>query len=108
MHKGAALSPGISCKWVDMDRTSFPAEAPITKLRRIMSEADPDFMMGFVCLTLDALRGWVTPTEYARLKTLGYRAVELEADKVWELDGQAIIGRKRALRKGVRLVELYS
>jgi len=64
--------------------------------------------LGCGCRTLEQLRRWFTPTEYATLRRFGYCAVKMEAGRILaESDIQCVFERAKPLREGVEPVELY-
>jgi len=64
--------------------------------------------LGCGCRTLEQLRRWFTPTEYATLHRFGYCAVKMEVGRILaESDIQCVFERAKPLREGVEPVELY-
>lgn len=65
-------------------------------------------VFGVGCRTLDQLRRWFTPGEFATLREHGYRAVRMEVDQVLaESEVQVVFCRRLPLRRNVQVVELY-
>jgi hypothetical protein len=100
------FKPGFSNKWLDQNRSYYP-DAPISELIRIKRSADPELHLAFACLSVDDVKKWVSESEMAILKKHGYNVVSMEADKIWPLTDQAIVGRKRQYRKGVSVIDIY-
>ena len=100
------FKPGMSIKWLDENRTFLP-DAQISEQRWIKKIADPELHLAYVCTSIEQMKQWISKTEYARLVSLGYRFVKIEVDQIWQLDGQAIAGRKRQYRKQAEIIKLY-
>jgi hypothetical protein len=64
--------------------------------------------LGCGCMSLDQLRRWFTPTEYARLLTFGYQAVRMRVGRILAAsDVQCVFERAKPLAVDVEAVELY-
>lgn len=65
--------------------------------------------MGCGCRTLEQLRRWFSPSEYAKLVGYGYRAVKMQAGRILaESEIQCVFERAKPLREDIEPVELYS
>ena len=102
--------PGFSQRWVE-DR---PEEVYATlvpwpvQFIDVLRRSNVGMSLGCGCRTLDQLRHWFTPGEYAKLRNLGYSAVKMEVDHVLaESDIQCVFERAKPLRECVESVELY-
>lgn len=63
---------------------------------------------GCACRTLEQLRRWFSPQEYATLQSYGYQAVQMEAARVLaESQIKLVFQRPRPLRFGAEPVSLY-
>jgi hypothetical protein len=100
------FKPGIPEKWIDETRTTFPGE-DLNYASIIARRAPDDLHLGFGCKTQDELKTWVSQSEYIRLQKLGYRAVSIDVDRIWEMKNELIFGRRRAFRKGYKPLNLY-
>lgn len=100
------FKPGYTETWLDSDRTYFP-KAPIREQLWIQKIADPELRLAFACETIEQIKNWVSKTEYERLKKDGYNVVKIAVDKIWKLDGQLIVGRKKQYRKQAEIINLY-
>jgi hypothetical protein len=64
--------------------------------------------LGCGCRTIEQLRRWVTPTEYATLCRYGYVAVKMIVDRILaESDIQCVFEREKPLYEEVDPVDLY-
>ena len=64
--------------------------------------------MGCACQSLEQMRRWFTPTEYAKLRSYGYHAVRLEAGRsMGESEIQCVFERAKPLSEDVEVIELY-
>ena len=100
--------PGFSRRWVE-DRPDHENLPPwFVEFGRVDKLALVGEHVGSGCRTLEQLRRWFTPTEYATLRRFGYRAVRMAAGRLLaESDKQCVFGRARPLREDVEPVELY-
>ena len=107
------FKPGFTDTWLE-DRSDAdykrlkPSFVEFPGILGTMHMLAANYFCGSGCLSLDQLRLWFTPTEYATLRKLGYQAVQLDADRiVARSDVQCVFARKRAFRKGAKAVQLY-
>lgn len=64
--------------------------------------------IGCACRSLEQMRRWFTPTEYAKLRSYGYNAVRLEVGRILaESDIQCVFERAKPLSEDVEVIELY-
>ena len=108
------FKPGFTDTWLE-DRSDAdykrlkPSFVEFPGILGTMHMLAANYFCGSGCLSLDQLRLWFTPTEYATLRKLGYQAVQLDADRiVAQSDIQCVFARKRAFRKGAKAVQLYA
>lgn len=103
--------PGFSHTWTE-DRTvdeymalqSWVDEFGLGILRHRLAGAH----MGCGCRTLGQLRRWILKTEYDRLRAKGYRAVQMQIDRVLaESEVQCVFERVKPLSEDAEPVELY-
>ena len=101
--------PGFSHRWVE-DRPDHENLGPI-----YADPGCPDMgcLTGFVaygvaCRTVEQLRRWFTPSEYAKLCMFGYQCVSMYADRVmFDTGTQCLFGRMLPLRFDAMPVDLY-
>ncbi len=103
--------PGFSICWVE-DRQEEEYAAllpwPVEFGRAPLNKRIVGMHMGCGCRTLEQMRRWFTPTEYAKLLGYGYHAVKLEAGRILaESDIQCVFERAKPLRDGIEVLELY-
>ena len=100
--------PGFSHLWVE-DRSDHDLLIPwYREFGWINRNAIAGMYMGCGCRTIEQLRRWFTPTEYAKLREFGYQAVELDIGRaLGESDIQIVFERARPLREAARRIELY-
>ena len=100
--------PGFSHRWVE-DRDDhdnlhpWPAEFP-----NALKRALPGMSVGCGCRTIEQLRRWFTASEYATLRSLGYRAVSLRVRRIiGESATQCLFERPGLLGDDIQPIELY-
>ncbi len=100
--------PGFSHFWVE-DRDDHDSLIPwYHEFGPVHRNAIVGMSMGCGCRTLEQLRRWFTPTEYARLRAYGYRAVQMDVGRILaESAIQCVFERAKPLRKDVAAVVLY-
>lgn len=59
------------------------------------------------CISLDSLRRWFTPTEYAKLLALGYQCVQIEGRILGMSETQVVFAKFGRLSDGAVPVDLY-
>jgi len=116
MQDGAGrgpFKPGFTDTWLE-DRTNDEYEALKPAFKSFpgilwqMHQLSGKYHCACGCLSLDQLRLWFTPSECVTLSRHGYTAVEMEADLIIQSDStQCVFARKRAIRRGFRVVKLY-
>ncbi len=102
--------PGFSHFWVE-DRDDHDALKPYwQQLGHVQLQGTHDGMhLGCGCKTIEQLRRWFNPTEYARLLRYGYQAVRIEADRILgESDIQVVFERAAPLRLSAEPFNLYA
>lgn len=100
---------GFSDKWVeyrDDHENLLPWMAEFGRVDRMRAA---NRCIGCGCRTLEQLRRWFTPSEYATLRRFGYAAVSMAIGRVLaESDTQLVFERALPLREGVEPIELYA
>jgi hypothetical protein len=100
--------PGFSQLWVEGrdDHDNLPpwfAEFGRVDQRGIIGMAKSS-----ACMTLDQLRRWFTPSEYATLRKHGYHAVRMQVGRVLaESAVQCFFERAKALHLDAEPIDLY-
>lgn len=102
------FKPGFSHRWTE-DRPDHENLVPwFVDLGRMDLRMIAGMAGGTACRTLEQLRRWFTPSEYATLQRFGYQAVQLEAGRIIGESGiQLFFERCRPLKEGAVPVELY-
>jgi hypothetical protein len=100
--------PGFSMVWVE-DREDLQRLLPwYEEFGRVDHLGIYGMVMGSACRTLQQLRRWFTPKEYATLRRHGYRAVKLKVGRLLaSSDVQCVFERAKPLNVDVEPVELY-
>ncbi len=100
--------PGFSRRWVE-DRPDHDYLLPwFVEFGRVERLALVGEHVGCGCKTLEQLRRWFLPSEYATLLRYGYRAVRMEVGRILaESDRQCVFGRSKPLSEDVMDVDLY-
>ena len=103
--------PGVSQLWTE-DKTAEEYE----RLKPIFEEF-PDlrerlrgcrFHIGVACESLNALRLWITRSEWKALKRLGYRCYRIRQDKIIaRSDVQCVFESEKPLASHRKIVQLY-
>lgn len=102
--------PGFSQRWVeDRPEEEWAALVPWQmQFGNVLRRSIVDISRGSGCRSLEQLRRWFTPTEYATLRSFGYSAVKMEVGRILaESDIQCVFERAKPLRDGAEPVELY-
>lgn len=102
--------PGFSQRWVeDRPEEEYAALVPWPmQFGDVLRRSIVGMSLGCGCRSLEQLRRWFTPTEYATLRRFGYCAVKMEAGRILaESDIQCVFERAKPLRDDVEPVELY-
>jgi hypothetical protein len=102
--------PGFSQRWVeDRPEEEFAKLVPWPiQFGNVLRRSIVGMALGCGCRTLEQLRRWFTQTEYATLRSFGYRAVKMEVGRILaESEIQCVFERARPLREGAEPVELY-
>lgn len=100
--------PGFSHKWVE-DRPDHDNLPPwFVEFGRVDRRAITGMTTGSACMTLEQLRRWFNPSEYAKLCKLGYRAVRLDASVLAESSVQCFVQRAKAFNVDAEIVDLYA
>ena len=102
--------PGFTAAWAeDRDETECAVLCPIwQEFPGVLQKLKHDKHYGCGCTSLEKLRRWIRPNEYARLRRYGYQCVAIEADRiVAESQVQCVFERAKPLRKGVKVVKLH-
>lgn len=110
-HGRGPWKPGFSDRWVeDRPDEEYAALMPWpVQFPNVLKRAIVGAHLGCGCRTLDQLRRWFTPTEYATLRRFGYSAVQMEVGRILaESDIQCVFERSKPLREGVEKVKLYA
>ena len=100
--------PGFSQNWVE-DRPDHENLPPwFVEFGRVDRLALHGCATGSACRTIEQLRRWFTPTEYATLLRLGYRAVRMDVGRILaESDRQCFFERSKPLSQDVEPFDLY-
>jgi len=100
--------PGFSHRWVESrddheNLLSGVLQFP-TAHRRLYSWENS----GYGCQSADVLRRWFTKTEYQKLLSFGYQAVEMQVDRLVDRsDIQCVFARIKPLSEDVKPFDLY-
>lgn len=103
------FKPGLTDRWLECrpdheNLLPFFEEFPETRYVPFL----PGMHYGCGCLTLQQLRRWFSPVEYARLYRMGYRCVKLKiGGLVASSSIQAVFHRRPALHKRANIIALY-
>jgi hypothetical protein len=100
--------PGLSHCWVE-DREDHNNLPPwYVEFGRVDQRGIFGMATGSACMTLDQLRRWFTPSEYATLRQHGYQAVRMRVGRVLAKSPvQCFFERAKPLRIDVEPVELF-
>ena len=100
--------PGFSQFWVE-DRDDHDLLRPwYEQFGRVDRKAIVGMHIGCGCQTVEQLRRWFTPTEYARLVRYGYKAVRMNVGRILgESDIQCVFERSIPLARDVHEFDLY-
>lgn len=101
------FKPGFSSSWTDEEfapsMLSLPPWGTEFGWDLIEKKGWPGEHFGTAVRSLSALNRWFSPTEQRKLSILGYRAVELRADRILaESDCQLVFARRKPLRLGAK------
>ena len=102
--------PGFSKRWIeDRPEEEYAALVPWPlQFGDVRRRSIVGMSLGCGCRTLEQIRRWFTPTEYATLRRLGYCAVKMEVGRILaESDIQCVFERSKPLREDVVPVDLY-
>lgn len=99
--------PGFSHKWVEVRPDHDNLLPWYVEFGRVDRHAVIGMAIGSACVSLDQLRRWFTPSEYAKLRKLGYEAVQMEACVLAKSQVQCFIQRAKPFQKDVEPVNLY-
>ncbi len=101
--------PGFSHRWVEYREDHRNLVPWFVEFGNVHLTALDGEHIGSACRTLDQLRRWFTPSEYATLQVYGYRAVRMEVGRLLaESAKQVLFGRAKPLNSDVIGVELYA
>lgn len=109
-HGRGPWKPGFSHRWVkDRPEAEYAALAPWPiEFGNVLRRSIAGMSVGCGCLTIEQLRRWFKPDEYATLLSFGYAAVKMEAEGLLaSSDVQCVFERVKPLREDVELVDLY-
>lgn len=100
--------PGFSHWWV-RDREDLENLPPFFEVwPHLTQAARPGWHMGCGTLTVEQLRRWFTPQEYATLRAFGFQAVSLLVDDVLASDErQCVFMRRKPLAVDCDAFDLY-
>ena len=100
--------PGFSHRWVE-NRDDHATLLPwYIEFGLVHRKAIVGMAIGSGCLTIEQLRRWFTPSEYATLVGFGYQAVKMEAGRILaSSDIQCVFERVKPLREDVESLDLY-
>ena len=99
--------PGFSHKWVE-DRKDHDNLVPwYVEFGRVDLQGIAGMTMGSACTSLEQLRRWFFPSEYKKLLSLGYQAVQLEASVLAESEVQCFVQRAKPFNIKSYPVALY-
>lgn len=102
------FKPGFSHVWVENrpDLANLPAW--FEEFGRVDKLLCTYETAGAGCKTLAQLKRWFTKKEYKKLKKYGYKAVEMNVDRIIaESKVQCFFGRGKPLRKDIKVIKLY-
>jgi len=102
--------PGFSESWTeDRDQAEYAALRPMfQEFPGLLGCFRTGKHYGCGCTSLEQLRRWIRPNEYARLRRFGYQCVAVEVERVLQVsDVQCVFERSKPLRKGVKVVKLH-
>ena len=99
------FKPGFSAQWVDEDGPSMPPDIMTEFGIDVFANVPSSMHAGCGFRTLGQLQLWLTSTEMRKLHGFGYRVVRMQVEIiVAESANQTVFARKRALRKGVKII----
>lgn len=100
--------PGFSRHWVE-DRDDLDHLPPWThELPNALQKRIVGMHLGCGCQTLEQLRRWFTPGEYATLRRHGYLAVKMKVGRILAASRtQCVFERAKPLYEDFETVELY-
>lgn len=100
--------PGFSHTWVE-DRADQEYLIPwFYEFGRVDLKALTGMNLGCGCMTKEQLKRWFTPTEYTRLLSCGYKAVQMEVVRILaESNIQCVFERAKPLKYDVTPFDLY-
>ena len=103
------FKPGMSKRWADQDFAPGMQAIP-TLLEEfgediLDREGLPGEWFGSAVTSPQGLLKWFSPTEWPRLYRLGYRPVQMFADRILaESENQVLFARRRPLYRQVRVI----
>lgn len=110
-HGRGPWKPGVSNQWVEPRSdhelllpwfVEWPGFDPRQEMRR-------QEHVGCGCTTLDQLRRWFLPSEYATLLAIGYQSYHIEADRILRSSNvQCVFTRKIPLNRLAVPIDLYA
>ena len=100
--------PGYSHRWVE-DRPDHDNLLPsFMEFGPVYQQILYGEHAGSGCLTVEQLRRWITQSEYAKLKALGYKAVKMRVGRIIaSSDVQCVFGCPMPLNQECEEFELY-
>ena len=102
--------PGFAGCWTDDTREGWEKLKPWQETIgfQILDQRRKGEAVGCGCFSPEQLREWITHREYKRLQLIGYRAVEMEADRILGQDlYQCVFARSKPLHQNITPIELY-
>jgi hypothetical protein len=111
-HGRGPWKPGFSHTWVE-DRDDHlnlpPWPVEFGGFENVLRKSAKGMHLGCGCISVEQLKRWFTFSEYLKLISLGYSAVEVEADNILaQSDVQCVFNRRMPLNFGASPVNLYS
>ncbi len=100
--------PGFSATWVEYRPDHDDLKPWMYEFGPVHENADDDEYVGCGCRTIQQLRKWFTPSEYATLLAFGYRCVRMTAKRaLGDSNIQCLFTRDIPLMVNAKRIKLY-